>query len=754
MKRTAKKLFAPKLLVLMLALLALSCTAAAEDGFTAEISVARGTAVIRSTELDGESWLFLPAFAAERKMELIRNGRSVEWQEIGSEDGVSVWQTDAGETLRVMRSENLRALFLFSDDPQTQGRAYLDNAPDHENYASGSVALIDTNGRVDFTGEISKIRGRGNFTWQLDKKAYQFKLTEKADLLKTGVKEERNRTWILLADGFDGTLLHNRVTLDLALELGLENTSRSEHVDLYYDGEYRGLYLLTEKVEAGEGRLEVDEYDDLIESWNKAAGQYDLDALPVGEGENRFGSTFTYIEGLLETGEPNVGSFVLEMESEQGTLSDRCWFRLSDGSVLACESPSNASEAMMRYISERLQEARNTLQNGGVNPENGRTIEEDFDLTAFAKHMLLAELSNNADTYRYSSTWFVLPAGSTRFEPGTVWDFDLAYRYRRNGENAEGMGLRDQSGWMAEFYRCPAFVEEMQRVYAEELLPIVQRILLGEETGRYLKPLDDYIEEIAASRRMNDRLWDWVEYSLFNYGSTVEEEYAIFRQFLTERSAWLESALLSARPDADRVDLWAYAAYLRVGETVTLHPCPWNHVRVAEYTWEKCSEATETDYAVWKLEAVLEAEEGYAFSNPTVVLNGTELAYERREDGTLRICVTFEDPSYRPVDYDGEDIGRVFNPDFYAERYPDIAAQYADDPQGLTAYFCEVGMEEGQQGNAFFKPDRILQTNAELEAVLGEDWFLYYWDFIDFGCEEGWLENGGWGFRLTVRDAL
>lgn len=79
MKRNAKKL-----LVLMLALLALSCTAAAEDGFTAEISVARGTAVIRSTELDGESWLFLPAFAAERKMELIRNGRSVEWQEIGS----------------------------------------------------------------------------------------------------------------------------------------------------------------------------------------------------------------------------------------------------------------------------------------------------------------------------------------------------------------------------------------------------------------------------------------------------------------------------------------------------------------------------------------------------------------------------------------------------------------------------------------------------------------------------------------------
>ena len=529
---------------------------------TATLPVGWTSIDVRGHEINGETWLLLPAFADVEKLELAYGDQPASWESLHETDK-NQWQGDVifGEetlSVSVMRSENLRSLFLFSDDPIHQGRLYLDGAPDHETFTTAAMAMVDTNGKVDYAGDIRKIRGRGNFTWFLDKKAYQFKLEDRVDLLKTGLKEEQERTWILLADGFDGTMLHNRITLDLALEMGLSNTSRCEHVDLFYDGEYRGLYLLTEKVEAGEGRLGVDEYDTLVESWNRTVGQYDLEALPVAKGQNRFGNEFTYIDGLMEAGTPDVGSFVLEMEHEKNTLSDRCWLRMSDGSVLACQSPENASAKMMQYVSERLEEARRTLQNGGVNPETGRSIHDDFNVPAFARQALITELAYNADTYRYASTWFVLPAGESRFEPGSVWDYDLAYRYLRIGSNLMGAGVKDQTGWLAEFYSCPEFVQEMQRVYAEELYPLLSEILLGEKQGRYLKSLDAYIGQIAQARRMNAMLWDWVEYDIYEYADTLEGEYALLRQFLTERSQWLRDALANARPDADRIDLWGY----------------------------------------------------------------------------------------------------------------------------------------------------------------------------------------------------
>lgn len=759
------------LLLCLCALLCLClCACAEEDAWgeeserviepsplVASVPAGRASVEVRATRINGETWLFLPAFADVERITLQMDGEALAWSALEASDGI--WQGEAaGENasvaVSIMRSENLRALFLFSDDPVNQGREYLDSAADHETYTSASMALVDTQGHVDHAGAIRKIRGRGNFTWFLDKKAYQFRLEDRADLLDTGDRAEMEHTWILLADGFDGTMLHNRITMDLARELGMTSTGGCEHVDLYYDGEYRGLYLLTEKVEAGEGRLEVDEYDTLIEKWNRTVGQYDLEALPVAMGENRYGNEFAYIDGVVEAGSPDVGTFVLEMENETNTLSDRCWLRLSDGSVLACESPENATESMMRYISERIDEARNTLKGGGINPDTGRTLEDDFNVEAFARQILITELSYNADTYRYSSTWFILPAGETRFEPGPIWDFDIAYRTFRTASNGNGLGVKDETGWLPEFYSIPAFMHAVQKVYQEELSPALHNILLGDQYGRYLKPLDAYVEEIAASRRMNDMLWDWVEYDLYLYADTVEGEYEMLRQFLTQRDAWLYDAVMNARDDADRIDLWGYADYLRVEADLMVKACPWNHVAIQDCHWERIAEATESEYAVWQLEVVIAPQEGYAFHEPEVKFNGKPISCEKQEDGCIRIRVAFEDPSYRPVDYWGDDIGMIYNPEVYAQNYPEIAAEYEGDPEGLMDYFCDEGMMEDQMGNAFFKPSEILYYNAELMGVLGTDWMLYYWDFIDFGYEEGWLIKGGRGFVLDVIDAL
>ena len=699
----------------------------------AVVPVQGAEVVVRASVVDGETWLLLPAFADQAKMQLFDAGQPVEDADV-----------------QIMQSANVRALFFLSDDPVNQGRAYIDNCERHEHFTTASMALIDADGHVDHAGDIRKLRGRGNGTWGGDKKPYQFKLDEPMDLLDTGMASEMERTWVLLAESSSQTMLHNRITLDMGLELGLAETSHSEFVDLYYDGEYRGLYLLAEKVEIGEGRIDERDYEELIGQWNDKVGQTDLSVLPVGEGVNSFNQPYTYLDGVVESASPDAGAYLVEIESTY-TLSEKCWFKLHDGQLLSLKNPESASQKMVAYISNRLQEARNTLLSGGVNSETIRTIHDDFDVDAFARTMLIQELSYNYDGYRYSSSFFVLPAGSTQFRPGPLWDFDIGYRYLANGLAANGVGFKETSGWMYDFYQCPAFVEAARAIYVQELYPMVRDILLGEEEGAHLRSLDAYAQEIAAAREMNSVLWTRSTLNRYVYGRDHEEELALLRRFLTERSQWLYEVFTQEESE-NRVDLWVSATYGHTGETLNVQQKPWNRAKVTDVWFEQITEATEQDYAWWQLWIGLEGEVGM---EPEVYLNGTPLACVADENGVLRVGAAFQDPSYRPVDYYGEDIGMIYNYDDYILNHPEVAEECGYDPDLVMEYFYDEGTYEDHMGNAFFKPSEVLAAHPELEYMLGEDWWLYYSEFLSYGYEiDKWLMQMGKCYWPEVHDMM
>ena len=716
--------------LLVLALL----LAGAAQAQTMELPVLGGSVEIAVKELGEEQWLFLPAFA----------DRAALFPD-AVDTGSGFWKTadENGQPLYILQSANLRALFLMSDDPVNEGRAFVEDCPRHENQTTGSIALVDAQGVLSYAGDLRQIRGRGNGTWEYPKRPYQIKLEEKADLLNTGDPKERNRTWVLLAEATDGTLLHNKLAHDLGLELGMANTTHSEFVDLYYDGDYRGTYLLAEKVEIGEGRIEGRDYDDMIEAWNESVGITDLESLPVGYGENSWGEQFTYIQDVQDSNWLNAGAYLLEMESPNGhTLSDRCWFRMRDDSTVALKSPENASEEMVRYISDKLTMARETLIAGGVNPRNGRTIEEDFNVDAFARLALINELAYNLDGFVWSSTWFVLPEESDRFEPGTAWDFDLAWRYRGDGKNANGVGVKDKTGWLPDFYRCQAFSDRMYEIYRDELYPMITDILLGENMGTYLKPLDVYAEEIAQSAYLNSFLWSTMPDARLLYGADREEELAMLEKFITERSQWLHRVLVQEHESgADGVELSFEVIWGHPDNGLDIRVIPWDDMQLASCESTVYQEATEEDYAIWQVEMIFEPRKGMRFDSMTAIINGQEMEAEQLEDGRMRLLIAFEDPSYRPVDYYGEDIGLIYNYDVYIQNHPEVLEICGDDPEAVMNYFCDEGMYENHMGNAFFCPSEILLYNTYLIDVLGTDWQNYYWEFLIYGRDDGWLIN-------------
>ena len=101
-----------------------------------------------------------------------------------------------------------------------------------------------------------RIRGRGNSTWGwYPKKPYRIKLDESSKML--GLK--KNKDWVLLANYRDPTFLMNAFAFELGDYLDMPFTNHNRFCEVTLNGDFLGLYLLTEQVEQGGNRVDIHE---------------------------------------------------------------------------------------------------------------------------------------------------------------------------------------------------------------------------------------------------------------------------------------------------------------------------------------------------------------------------------------------------------------------------------------------------------------------------------------------------------------
>ena len=103
------------------------------------------------------------------------------------------------------------------------------------------MTLEDPTGTHSITAPVAgEIKGRGNYTWGLPKKPYQIKFADNTSVLGMAP----SKTWVLLANAADASLVRNKVAFELADKIGLAYSPESRWVDLRVDGKYRGNYLM------------------------------------------------------------------------------------------------------------------------------------------------------------------------------------------------------------------------------------------------------------------------------------------------------------------------------------------------------------------------------------------------------------------------------------------------------------------------------------------------------------------------------
>ena len=131
-------------------------------------------------------------------------------------------------------------------------------------YSDAKITIYDENGQTDTDNADISIRLLGNITLRCEKKSYKFKFPKKENPLSLG--HGAAKSWNLVANFNDTSLLRNMTAYRIGDILdGIPYSPNSRSVEVYVNGSYQGVYLLTEAVNVAKSRVNITEKPDLIE---------------------------------------------------------------------------------------------------------------------------------------------------------------------------------------------------------------------------------------------------------------------------------------------------------------------------------------------------------------------------------------------------------------------------------------------------------------------------------------------------------
>lgn len=510
---------------------------------------------ITLTEKDGVKYLFLPASADLTKLSLTVTTTPVSDKVLltgdkgpaylqgtvdltavaaANADGYREITASVGKgadtlTFRVMQASGLPTLYLTSADSANRGLAYVDGSKNNV-VTDAAMALIAANGTSIYNGGLKQIKARGNSTFTYaEKKSYQIKLAEPSDLLG---KQEQVKTWVLLASYFDATQMHDKLIKDLAAELGLAYTASCDWVNLYYDGEYRGVYLLSEKNSVGETSVAITDMEQAYEQLNEGYGTDMTTALA----ENSYGQQYQYTKDLKEP-ENITGGYLIELNHDM--WDEVSGFKTRQDVAFNVKSPEWCGDSAMKYISEYYQAFEDAVyatdDTGvytGYNTGTGKYFYDYVDMDSLVKVFLLQELSLNCDGF-ISSVYFYKDADGKMFA-GPIWDQDMTFGTGWN--KANGAEIVDYHYLAEALIRIPAFEAAVKEYYTNTFASEVRDLLGSNGTiARQYALLKD-------NAAMNYTIWDYIR-----IGNPENEGHiwqgASYQSVVDEMTTWIENRL-------------------------------------------------------------------------------------------------------------------------------------------------------------------------------------------------------------------
>ena len=443
--------------------------------------------------------------------------------------------------LTVMQSQFIGSMYIATESGNMN---YIHS--NKENKESGNILVVEADGKQDYNGELAHIKGRGNTTWtNREKKPYNIKLDKKASLLGM----DTSKKWCLLANAQEHTQLRNKIAYDLADEVGLDFSPNSEYVDLYLNGDYAGIYQLSEKVEEGKNNLvKINDLTDQTEKVNEE----DLDSYKHHSSSSRGGMKYYDIPNNPDD---ITGGYLLEWEDHSKYDSEPSGFVTNRGQYVVIKGPEYASKEQVQYISSFVQDMEDAIYSSDGKNSKGKHYTEYLDADSAALMYLIEEFSVDIDA-GITSCFFYKDSdtnGDGKIHAAPVWDFDVAFGNLENTK--DGVSMSNPEKWFvsksyqyengqptifAQLFTHSDFVENVKKQYNGKFKAALEIVSSNDKVvGSHVKSIPAYREIIQSSVNMNFVRWDIQQDVLVNAeGSTYDSQINYLSNFITKRAAF------------------------------------------------------------------------------------------------------------------------------------------------------------------------------------------------------------------------
>ena len=436
------------------------------------------------------AYVFLPSYTELKDVSVIlRNGIHAMIGGMTLSDGVDcgkfdldteyemVIQDQTPVKLRFVRSGNLPTMFIHTVSGTEETIHTQRNVWEY-----AQLCLVDAEGKTDYQGDLDEISGRGSGSWYYEKKSYNLKLNKPANLLGMG----DGKRWILLANALDESHLRNKLVYDFAREIGTYSgfSPNCKYADVFLNGTYVGLYLLTEKVEIAENRVETDPNTILFEV--DAISRFDRMYLP----------------------------FILD------------W-----GIAAGIKSPKDSTEQDRDRLMNQLFLFQDTLQDG----DRGKDALLFIDLESWVRRYLVDEVFENFDGGCHSQFFFWNPeeGKDNRIFAGPCWDFDnCADSWSEAKQNPRCFPMlriwkndSEHTPWYGTLMKQNVFRDRVIELYKTELSGSLHKLM---EFG-----IEEETSHIQTALNLNALRWN-----LKDPAEAIQH----FQDFMEERLAFLDSA--------------------------------------------------------------------------------------------------------------------------------------------------------------------------------------------------------------------
>jgi spore coat protein CotH len=333
------------------------------------------------------------------------------------------------------------------------------------------------------------IRLRGNSTMTARKRPYRIKFDEKVSIFG----EAKNKSWVLLALYNDYSAVKDKLAFTMADAIGTDAFVPSYHyVELYMNGRYKGLYLLTDQVDENKGRSSVKEdftADDL-----EVPFLVELDAYAPQEGE----------EGID-------------------------WFRIGEDEY-AIKYP----EVDERYTQEQFDYIKNYITDVDAACRSGNLdkLSQLVDVDSFIDYYIVQEVMGQAEMGWKSVYMYKSKDGLMKMGP--LWDFDWSVMGPCVGKDRHlNKDRLDEFYSNGNWFGCMLVNSPEFKTMVGERFDEVKDILISvvEDTRTEMENLKPYYDR-------NHLRWHW-----FRVWENREEYSSDVLDWVTYRIEWLDTAL-------------------------------------------------------------------------------------------------------------------------------------------------------------------------------------------------------------------